>query len=63
MRRFFAAGDMEDVGVVCMAVEMRVSGEFINRREGALRGQRSLRDLYTGFAPEPPDGRHIDISS
>ena len=27
-----------------------VLGEFINCREGALRGRRSLRDLYTGFA-------------
>jgi hypothetical protein len=29
-------------------------GEFINCRENALRGRRSLRDLYTGFASSLP---------
>ena len=29
-------------------------GEFINCRENALRGRRSLRDLYTGFAASLP---------
>ena len=47
MRRFFAVGEMEGVDVVGM---VRVLGEFINCCEGALRGRRSLRDLYTGFA-------------
>jgi hypothetical protein len=31
-----------------------VLGEFINCREGAVRGRRSLRDLYTGIAPSLP---------
>ena len=29
-------------------------GEFINCRENALRGRRSLRDLYNGFAASLP---------
>jgi hypothetical protein len=64
MSRFFVAGDMaagdvavcgiEDGGVVCMVAERPALGEFINCCEGALRGRRSLRDLYTGFAPSLP---------
>ncbi len=37
MRRFFVAGDVEDVGVVCMR-RGAVLGEFINCREGAYAG-------------------------